>query len=239
MTMLDKIDKYLDNELQGEELLAFKQQLETDEQLASQVKLHQEVNESITDDEVYYLRQKLSILINKNTTRHFYVKFTSGIAAGILVLLSAIIITKSPGPEKAYEQFYSPYSIDLTTRSSNSVLDGLDFAIKLYAEGEYDTALQILKSYNKETFHDTNAKYYLGLCALEAEEYSLAEKSFEEILKEGNYAYSLHARWYLSMLYLKTDQPEKALPLLKELSDSENYYAERSRKILRKYLKKS
>ena len=88
---------------------------------------------------------------------------------------------------------------------------------------------------NKENFNNIAANYYQGLCALELNKSEVAAESFQTVIAEGDYAYSLHAKWYLSLLYLKTEQHQKAKLLFEELAENPNFYAERSRKILKKH----
>lgn len=231
-----KIEEFLDKELPKTESDAFRQELDNNETLAQEVQFIKEVNESITDDEVYYLRQKLNLLINQQSNKIPFIKIASGIAAGIVIIFSILTITKGPNPLEAYDQFYSPYVSDLSTRSAENKITGLQFGIKLYEEGDYETAVNILENYNNENFDSPAGKYYLGLSALAASQHHIAQKCFEELINSENYSYSLHAKWYLGMLYLKKGQTELAKPLFEELSNTDNYYSARAKKILKRHI---
>lgn len=231
----DKIDLYLDGQLKDSELEEFKHQLEHDQQLKAEVKLQQEINESISDDEVYYLRQKLTLLISQTSRKRILVRALSGVAAGLILILSFFSITNSPSPSKAYAEYYTPYETDLNTRSADNSLLGLNFAYKLYSEGEYNTAYELLSNYNSENYNNISAKYYQALCAIELDMSTEAEQNLLEVLNDGDYAYTLHAKWYLSMLYLKSERFDDAEVYLEDLSSDQNFYAARAKKILKKH----
>jgi len=231
----DKIEFFLDGQLKGKELNNFIAEMEQDKKLASEVAMHREINESIIDDEVYYLRQKLSLLIAKSARKLPFVKTISSVAAGLIIILSIVNITNNSNPAKAFTNFYAPYQTDLSTRSSENNLQGLSFAFKLYAEAEYETAMEMLNNYNNDNLNNSAINYYNGLCALELNKNERAAQSFQSVIDEGDYAYALHSKWYLSLLYLKTKQSDKAEVLLNELAEKPNFYAEKSQKILKKY----
>ncbi len=63
-----KIQQYLDNELQGDELKAFESELKSDLELASEVQLNREMKEFLADTPENQLRQNLHIL-NRRVTK--------------------------------------------------------------------------------------------------------------------------------------------------------------------------
>jgi TolA-binding protein len=235
MEMIEKYDLYIDGKLEGGELEAFLLQLKNDKKLEAELAMHREINESITDDEVYYLRQKLALLISSSLKKQVFLRTFSGIASGIIIVLSIFAITHTTDPGDAFNNYYRPYETDLNTRSADNNVQGTNLAYKLYASGEYEAAYEILKNYTSVNVNHSDAKYYQGLCAIELKNAADAEESLRSVIKDGDYAYALHAKWYLSMLYLQTKQNENARSLLKELAETPNFYSERSRKILKKY----
>jgi len=229
------INLFLDGELKGDELLKFQQQLSTDSSLAAEVKLHEEIVDSITDDESYFLRQRLSLLITQTVRKRMMVRVVSSVAAGLIVVLSVLSISHTPSPMKAYSEYYTPYQTDLNTRSVENNLLGLNFAYKLYSDGDYATAHELLSNYNADNFNDISAKYYQALCAIELNLNTEAEENLLHVLNEGDFAHALHAKWYLSMLYLKTERFTEAENYLESLAEEPNFYAARAKEILKKH----
>lgn len=235
MAANSNIDLYLDGQLEGDELQKLQQQLRTDKSLAAEVKLHEEIVESITNDETHFLRQRISLLIAQTARRRMMIRMASSVAAGLIVIFSVLTISHTPSPSKAFAEYYAPYQTDLNTRSAENTLLGLNFAYKLYSDGDYTTAHELLSNYNTDNFNNISAKYYQALCAMELNLNEEAEENLVHILNEGDYAHALHAKWYLSMLYLKTERFTEAKNYLKELSAEPNFYASRAEEILKKH----
>lgn len=235
MKMSKEIDDYLLRKLNKEEKGKFEQELNENEELARLVDIHKEVNESITDEEIHQLRQKIQSVLNQRRGRKTIQLRYILAAASILVLgFTLMTILKQPDYSKTYTTFYQPYETDLTLRSSETKAEGLDFAILLYEKREYETSFSILENYTKTTFNNHTALFYLGLSALELEKFEVAEKSLNEVINTEDPALKLHAKWYLSMLYLKTNQLEQARFFLNDLNKTENYYSRRVKKVLKK-----
>lgn len=230
------IEKYLDGQLDGKELEDFKSQLSSDKGLQQELNLRKEINESIEDDEVYYLRQKLDLLIPRVLNKKpLYLKVAGSIAAALLLAFLLVNINNEINPVEIYTSYYAPYDIDINTRSAENEKLGLDFAFKLYAEGEYLASYELLNNYNEQTFDNTMAIYYQSLCAMEIDKPEVAEAGFKKILEGDEYAYSLHAKWYLSMLYLKHENTEEAEVYLRDLASEKSFYSERATKLLKKH----
>lgn len=235
MAKENNIDRYLDGHLSGEELKAFQMQLHSDSSLAADLRLHEEINESIADDETHFLRQRVGLLIKQTARKRSMIRLVSGVAAGLVVILSVVSITHTPSPSKAFAEYYAPYQTDLNTRSAEKKLLGLNFAYKLYSEGDYAAAHELLSNYNADNSNNVSAIYYQALCALEIDLNEEAEKNLLYIVNKGDYAHALHAKWYLSMLYLKTERFSEAENYLNELSEVPNFYSARASEILKKH----
>ena len=149
--------------------------------------------------------------------------------------MSILPVHKQPDAAKAFANYYQPYETDLNTRSKEINYSDIRFAYVLYQKGDYNTAYEMLNDYNKKVNHNYTALFYFGLSALELNKFNDAEESLKEVSIDSNTSYSLHADWYLSMLYLKFDRPFQAENYLEHLASGNNYYTKKARKILRKY----
>lgn len=235
MKTSELIELYIDGELEGEELSDFQLKLENDDALRKQVELRREINESIVDDDVYYLRKRMSILIPRVVTRkRVYYKYSAIAAACIIAVLSTLYFQPFIQPEVVCNSFYSPYQTDLNTRSDDKVFLGVNFAVKLYAEKEYEASYELLKNYSRDNFNNPVAKYYLALNAMELNRLEEAELYFVDLIESAEYGYVVHAKWYLSLIYLKQDDLVQARALLNELKDESGFYEERAKALLKK-----
>jgi TolA-binding protein len=229
----ETIDLYLDGQLEGQELVDFMKEVEEDKKLAQEINFHREIIESITDDEVHYLRQKLAILIPDLVKKAPHIKIFSAIAASIILVLSIFTITNQNNSQKVFDTYYAPYETDLNTRSAENTTTDISYAYLLYQNGEYKTAYSILENYNSLVNDNYTAVFYQGICALEIGDYKIAEEKLLSFTQEAYSPFTLHAKWYLAMLYLKTEDTEKASILLNELAKTDNFYSKRANDIIK------
>ncbi|QQS50038.1 MAG: hypothetical protein IPM71_10550 [Bacteroidota bacterium] len=236
MKNFETIEDFLDGTLHEDQKEVFKAELKKNEKLAQEAAFVSEVNESIRDEDANSLREQLRHLITQGSKRKHFTRMAIAAAASLVLLFSIVALTSGNKLEKAFNKYYTPYAIDLSTRSAHAnQMSGLDLGIQLYANGDYQFAFSMLENYNKEVCNHSIGIFYQALCALELNKPQQAEELLLIIDQEGDYAYSMHAKWYLSLLYLKANKPYLAKPYLNILSSSTNFYTERSEKILSRY----
>jgi len=219
-----------------------KKVLAENKELAADVQFYQSINEAIIDDEVFEFRNNISTLFGNKKQFIFqeqkpfmrYLKYP--VAAVILTLigLSLFQILTLKGPEELYSLYYKPYESDVSTRSVINSSDKIQISYILYQEGNYETSFDLLKNYLSVHQGDLTARFYYALNAIELSENDIAISEFKTIEENTISPFALHARWYLAMIYLKSDQPEKAKKYLRQLSDDENLYSAMAAKILKK-----
>ncbi len=236
METLNEIDDYLMGNLSTEEKERFSAELKKNKELADLVKFHKEVNESIIDNEVVELRGKINnlLLSNNKTSKLKLIHFFYSIAAILLIAFTITSLLREPNYAKAYTCFYQPYETDINVRSDSYKAEDLDFALILYQKGEYQASFELLQNYNQSVFNNHKAQFYLGLCAIELKKYEIAEESLLEVLNSDDPSLNLHSKWYLGLIYLQTEQPEKAITFFNELKQEQNYYTKKATNILKK-----
>jgi tetratricopeptide (TPR) repeat protein len=230
------IETFLEGKLEGTKLEEFRQLLNEDTLLAEEVRLHKEVDKSIADDDLQQFRNLVSTLFNKRkTSASKYIRILSAVAAAAAVVTIVILFsTRHATNDSLFASFYSPYQADFNTRSASIKNNGFELGCLLYQKGDYAKALDIFTK-NRNTFtHNSAANFYFGLTALETGKLDVTEKSFLQVIEDNNSPFTLHAKWYLSLLYLKTGERNKAMQILKELDSTENYYTLKARQILEK-----
>jgi hypothetical protein len=241
MKEISKIESYLDGTMKDEEKAEFEKRIASDKKLASEVALHQEVNEAIKEEDVHQLRLKIRNILNlkKNYSTNLQTRVTRfikyPIAATIFILIGLslwqLLLNKSS--LEVYNMFYKPYQTDISTRSVKQLSDKIQLSYLLYQEGDYEASFEILKNYLVNNLNDQTAHFYFGMNALELQQYDLAIRELEVVAHDHSTPFSIHAQWYLAMTYLKTDQQNKATKYLNQLIGSNNFYTERAKKILR------
>lgn len=233
------IENYLDNDLKGEQLSSFQKLLKEDKELADKVCLHQDINTSILEDDIAELRQQIKghFLTEKKLPIKTVMKYVLPVAATLIIGLALIHTINKSEYEDIYTVYYKPYEADVVIRTAlNNVAKRKNLTpYLLYNKGKYQEAFEMLEDSVNDKPENYRANFFYGLCALELNNFIVAEKSLTNVIKDSiNPTFKVHAEWYLSMLYLKNNNPEKARQHLENLS-GEHYYASKAKKILKKY----
>ena len=235
------IEAYLDGSLEKDKTEEIKARAEIDAEFADLIRLHNEINESIRDNELNSLRQTLKkISINENTSNQGVTLPRSRIIQIAAVFLFIFIVSTAiikwffPVYSRltVFEKFYVKYEPDVITRSGNLLKNSLGNALMMYQTGNYTECASILDNMINNDKQNYLALFYLGLTKIELQQPDEAIKDFLKIPQNWNNPYSIHRNWYLALCFIKTGQERKAKPLLKRLSIGEDFYSERARKIL-------
>ncbi len=236
METTNNLNQFIDNELDPKEKALIIDQINNDTELQKQVFFLKEVNESIIEDDVYEYRKKLSLIIHPSPSKILLNRYLFfGIAAAVAILFSIVTFLQPRDIEDAFSEYYAPYQLDINTRSAEIKDNGIYFALKLYQAKEYEAAYNALTNYTNSNSNDSAGEYFLGICCIELKKYQQAESNLIDVINSKSLGYNLHAKWYLSMVYLKNKEKDKALPYLTELSNSNNLYSHDAKIILKKY----
>lgn len=87
-----------------------------------------------------------------------------------------------------------------------------------YNKKDYATAARYFKIYLKSFPNRSDVKFYLGVSLLEQDLDLEANEIFKALATEPQNAYAEQATWYLALTYLKSNDKEKAKPLLEDLA---------------------
>jgi len=255
------IDNYLNGELSREALIAFKKQMFMDPKLAEEVAINKnlfalhetDVWGDITNlnkDGIKYQEYLLSddaknikAAINNASNRYKHHSITPikryrwyGVAAS-LVLLIAFSYNTFTSNQNTPENLYADYSNlselpSLTQRSDADKL--LSDAEQLFLNKEYLGAVRSLELYN-EKYHEKSANtiLYRGICNLELNKYTKAEKLFNE-LKNSDLLDKNKAYWYLALSSLKQKDITKTKKTLQVIVNNSYYNHKQASQLLNK-----
>ena len=241
MKQTSMIESFLDGTMKGQERIEFERKIASNKNLADEVALHKDINEAIIDNDVHEFRLRIRSILGSDSTQSRSVKaripryIVYPVVAAILFLIGLniwyVVIDKSS--VEIYNMFYYPYQTDTSTRSFEQQFDVDQASYILYQEGDYEASFEILEKYLVKNYHNQTAHFYYGMNALELKKYDLAIKELKAVAEDPATPFSIHAHWYLAMIYLKTDHEEEALDYLNHLSSTNNLYSEKAAKILR------
>ena len=241
---LELIEKYIDGELEGKELLNFKELLSTDPNIKRDYDLSMEVNNAIIEDDIMALRETLDYMYEeesmiKRIPSVFTKRKVYYAAASIAILVAAgglVERLSNSGIDNSsvFDKYYTPYDVSVTYRSGNTEVDRILLnALERYEEKDYEQALVLFEEVLESQQNDMAVKLYSGISYMEEEKYQNATKSFNTIITNNDNLFIEQAKWYLSMCYIKTSKLEKAREVLKEIIKDESYYKDQAVRVLR------
>jgi hypothetical protein len=154
----------------------------------------------------------------------------AAIVGGVLIFNTSITRDLN---DRLYKQYYAPWTdAGLISRGSESAFKTEFYeALNLYFAGDYlNSGSEFDKLAGLDPSHAESA-LFLSLSKMGAENYQESAELLESFLYRFD-LYQPEAKWYLSLCYLKLDQPEKAIALLNDLADLDGKYGHDSQKML-------
>jgi hypothetical protein len=232
------IEKYIDGELEGIDLLNFENLLSTNPDIKREYNLSKEINNSILEDDVMALRETMNYMyqddsLAKRKPQVFKLPkfYYYAAASAALLIASGGLVQRLNNPSldnnTVFEKYYSPYEVSVTYRSGDTEVDRLLLnALESYEEKDFAQALVLFEQVLQTRKKDMAAKLYSGITYLEEEKYQKAKTSFDNIISNNNNLFIEQAKWYLALCYLKTEKIEDAQVILSEIVKEESYYKE-------------
>jgi hypothetical protein len=219
------IDNYFENNLSEAELVTFNELLISDSNFAKDVEFRKNLQAAAHLAERAVLKDKLKqfepakgkvVSMNKRG-----VWFAA--AVFVLVIASTIwILFQKPDAQQLYALYYEPYPniVAPVTRSEANADSTIQYAFLMYEAGKYENAALIFQ----KIYGNAKAPFalvYFGICKLQIEQTTTAITALKEAIVTNN-DYTVIAKWYLAMAYLKNDEPILAVPLVQEVADAEH-----------------
>ena len=239
----DRIEDFLDGDLNQEQLKEFEQNLLDDSDLQMELDLHQEIDEAIMETDIMDLRSKLeAIETPTNPSKKRKLKFLTkwNIAAASLALLiglgSLMYIfndKSSYSNDQIFSNYYKPYNVVVNTRSADATVDNiLMSAVNSYESKDYRTALTLFKQILDKDSTNITSNFYSGISNIEINEYSKANKNFTRVIKHKNNLFIEQSEWYLGFCYLMTNEKDKALKQFHVIAQGNSFYKTKALEII-------
>jgi tetratricopeptide (TPR) repeat protein len=211
--LFEQIEAYLLHTMTTEERSRFETQLAADPSLQKELELQRQLL-AIATVESFNTDQQSSIENSSAASRpSAIVKSISKwwwAAAAMLILISGFwyLQSKSVSPQQLANQYFSPDPGLPVTMSSSSQYQFYDGMVS-YKEADYEKAIAIWKSIATNNRQSDTLHYFIGVAYLNRDQYNDALQQLLP-LAEGNSNWKEKASWYLSLTYLKLNQPQKA-----------------------------
>ena len=230
------INNYFRNRLSKKERLSFDERRKSDPDFAQKVKQYQKDLAATHSAEHDALRQQASVANQKSNNNRRWDRILA-VAGVVWVLISAVNwwISNTPATTDAlYATYYETPKPSAPGKVAKMTLMTWSFAVASYSDQNYSMALKYFTELlNTEQFvAQSEVQFYAGICQLELEHYKGAIISLMSVSPKSTY--SLDAKWYLSLAYLKTNQVEIAKSLLSDFSNASGYKAPEAEMIILK-----
>lgn len=226
----DLLHKYFEQQLSEEEKVLFASLLQNDAAFAKEVEYQKNVKKAITLNEREAIKQKLKSYEAKPKFRTAY-----WLSAAVVILFLGGLTwfqLQPSSPEKLFQEYYQSYpNVVAPTVRGESERNLKSDAFYEYDSRNYEKSLTLFSKIYADEGVDY-ALFYKAMSLLELKRYSEAIASFDEFKTTDNNAFSPFVKWYKALSYLKLNEKEKAVELLKELSEKENPQQSKAKELL-------
>lgn len=204
--LFEQIEAYLLDSMTTEERSRFETQLAADPSLQKELELQRQLL-AIVSVESFNAAPKPA---PTQTAKIRSISKWYWAAAAVLIFISGFWFfqNQTATPQKLANQYFSPDPGLPVTMSSSSQYQLYDGMVS-YKEADYEKAIAIWKSIATTNRQSDTLQYFIGVAYLNRDQYNDALQQLLP-LAEGNSKWKEKASWYLSITYLKLNQPQKA-----------------------------
>lgn len=244
MEKLEKIIKYLDGEVIGEEKISLENEIAQDPQMLKVVAVVKEVDQIVGDEDLVNFITKIDQIrsdfhlnpdkyniisdhasITNSNSWIFNKKLAIAASIIIIAILSSIVFyTSKPLNEKLFNQYYTAYDASVITRSDNTTTDDLIVAIQLYDKKQYNEAIIKFDKILKIDHNNTAARFFISVSYMETKAFEKAIENLNQVIANHDTAFLEHAEWYLALCYIKTNQLKEAKKIIGQIKAGDSYY---------------
>ncbi len=239
------IERYLQGEMAPDEKVWFEKEIEGNLSLRDEINLRRKVNSVLTDKDMIELKVQLDKIHQeifeatekgKGAIRKIYRKvyFTAGTLTVFVLMFSFYLSNRNYSNEKLVELYYQPIKASVSVRAADPSGDKLSKAMVLYNAQRYEEAISAFEKILTEDKTKVGVNLYSGISHMEMEKYDLANERFQRVIEGEPNPFVESAYWYLGMCYLMTNNREKAAEKFQLLTDSEGFYHQQAKKILKR-----
>ncbi len=264
MTEEEQIEAYLNGKMDTNEIEVFERKMELDPILKKQVGMDKEImqflnpddwgisnsqnpNDAVKKYEDFLKSEKgKEIRANLKAGEQEYFKkkssnpvrkiviYAGSIAALLcIVLFSVFLNSKEPDYASLYQEHKNWEDLpSFTTKSAET--NALSKAEGYFNQKNYREALPLFEQFDDATTNDPDLiSLYIAISQIETNQNKKAIDKLNTLT--SHWKYGMRARWYLALVYLKMDTPEKSILQLEEIvKDPKNYNYRDAQKLLKK-----
>jgi hypothetical protein len=183
-------------------------------------------------------RREIRKLLEEKKSPILNLKWKSGrrLRIGLLItsIAAAILLTLLPIKNATilasiyYKPIDDSYLENYAASTRSESLNGFYF----FKEGDFDHAKKSFR--DRDEAMDYYEEIFYAIACFETGEKSKAVDTLTGLLQSKEPEVSYKASWYLAIFYIKMDEPDEALKILREMQDKKGEYQKKVIKLIRK-----
>lgn len=249
MKDLEQLVQYLDGDLNDYDRQQLTEKMRVDASLREKLDFIKDVDRVIGDNELSSFEECLNDVENSFFNRQTleepkpaykfkrtYIMRAAAVAAIVVATALTFILIQDRliySHDKIFASYYEKMPVDFATRSNEIFKDDFTDAIKYYNQNNYKEAIIHFEKVLKKDPTNNAAKLFLGICYTETKQYKNAAGQFHTIIQQKDPIFEEHASWYLSLCYIKTDNPKLAKNILHNLVNTHSFYTAKASELLK------
>ncbi len=241
-----EIDSFLEGELDHGNYAGFVEEMADNQGLRNEVKLMQDVNASLTENDIMKLRSELQQVIHaisQHETQSVIPVATGrnmlrkvGTAAAILLMVfgfSFLFRQNESSIPEVYTQFYEPPGALSAFRSAGSRAgDYLSEGIACYNRADYQAALRYFGKIAPGDKVNPAAAFYSGASYQNLEKYAYAVAEYDKVILHKQSIFVEQAEWYRALSLLALGNTSQASSQLNQIVVRKGFYAKHAGELL-------
>ena len=239
------IEDFIDGILEGEALAEFKSELNDNTDLIAEVKLRNQINESIAEFDIFNLRKeltaakesadikKINMIIPETKSEKW--KFLRRSVAVLVILLgmAGVLRNSFVSTENTYEHYFvtPAWSPERSVSNEITLLQKANIA---YVNAEYFKVVKILDELSSTGNESAVFDFYKAASFQEMNKYNEAILEYTRVINQGDNLFIEEAEWYRSLCYLKLKNYEKSRTELLAVIERKGHYQNDAKVIMRR-----
>lgn len=239
------IEDFIDGILEGEALAEFNSELNDNTDLIAEVKLRNQINESIAEFDIFNLRKeltaakesadikKINMIIPETKSEKW--KFLRRSVAVMVILLgiAGVLRNSFVSTENTYEHYFvtPAWSPERSVSNEITLLQKANIA---YVNAEYAKVVKILGELSSTGNESAVFDFYEAASFQEMNKYNEAILEYTRVINQGDNLFIEEAEWYRSLCYLKLKNYEKSRTELLAVIERKGHYQNDAKAIMRR-----
>jgi tetratricopeptide (TPR) repeat protein len=233
--LFEKVNRYFEGEMEAAEMQEFEAKCKHDPKIAAALQLWgdlENMDQTITAE--LDLREQLKGIHQKlygekpQGRKHFFLAkkywFAAASVAALLILIAGMLILMLPGKQAGNEDLFSMYyHPEQLVQLSRSAGQQFTEAVHLFQQEDYAAAAASFSQLLAQDTTNYRLMLYKGLAHTGAGSFDRAITAFQEVLNADYNLYTGHARWFLTLVYLRKGKTAKTIENLEFILAAEGH----------------